>query len=112
MPALGTNLYWDTSGLVNGTLTVASGNPSGPPHTPPSSSFSSFNHFSDGTCQMTFSGTPGLGYRLWASTNLAWQPVTNTWSNLASGTFSSVGVTFTDTQAPSLRRRFYVITVP
>jgi fibronectin-binding autotransporter adhesin len=112
LPSLGTNLYWDTSRLTNGTLAVVSGNPSGPPHDPPSSSFSSFTHFPNGACQMTFSGTPGLGYRLWASTNLASHPVTNTWSNLASGTFSGVGVTFIDTQTNSLRSRFYVISMP
>jgi hypothetical protein len=61
---------------------------------------------------LTFGGTPGYGYRLWASTNLAWKPVTATWSNLASGTFSDVGVTFTDTQATNLQRRFYQISVP
>ena len=57
LPSLGTNLFWDTSTLTNGTLTVASGNPSGPPLQPASSSFSSFNRFPNGTCQMTFIGT-------------------------------------------------------
>jgi hypothetical protein len=105
-------LYWDTSRLTNGTIAVASGNGSGPPLQPAASSFSSFDRLPNGTYQLTFDGTPGYGYRLWASTNLAWRPITATWSNLASGTFSDVGVTFTDTQATNFRRRFYLISVP
>jgi len=54
----------------------------------------------------------GFNYRLWATTNLAWQPVTNTWSNLANGTFNGVGVTYTDPETTNLPRRFYLITVP
>jgi hypothetical protein len=61
---------------------------------------------------LTFEGTPGFGYRLWTSTNPAWRPVTATCSNLANGTFSDIGVTFTDTQTTNLARRFYLIAVP
>ena len=112
LPTLGTNLHWDLSGLTNGTLAVAIGNPSGRPDGPPAASFNTFTHLPDGTSQMTFSGTPGYGYRLWASTNLAWSPITNTWSNVASGTFSGSAVFFTDTQTTNLGSRFYSISVP
>jgi len=111
LPALAADLAWDTSGLTNGTIAVISGN-SGTPPGPPSTSFALAEHLPDGSFQMTFQGTPGYGYRLWATTNLSFKPVTNTWSNLASGTFGSVGVTFTDPQAAGFSRRFYTISIP
>jgi fibronectin-binding autotransporter adhesin len=108
LPSLATNLVWDTSGLTNGTLTVVNGSPSAAP----SSSFSSFTQLPDGTCRMTFSGTPGFGYRLWASTNVARTPVTSTWTMLTTNAFGTLPVTVTDTNAPNFSRRFYVISMP
>ena len=74
--------------------------------------FSSFKVLANGNFQLTFSGSSGAGYRIWASTNVVFKPVTNTWSNLFGGTFGSGSVTYTDPQATSLSRRFYVISSP
>jgi autotransporter-associated beta strand protein len=103
LPALAAGLFWDTSGLTNnGTIKVGSTAPT----------INSFTVLGSGKFQLTFSGPNGANYRIWANTNVAAKPVTNTWSNLFGGTFGSGTVTFTDTQAPNFSRRFYVITMP
>jgi hypothetical protein len=73
---------------------------------------SSFKVLGNGNFQLTFSGSAGANYRIWASTNVAFRPVTSTWSNLISGTFGSGSATYTDPQASLYSRRFYVITSP
>jgi len=79
--------------------------PSGPP------SFTGVTRQGDGGIQLTFTGTSG-DYRLWASTNVALTPVTNTWTLLTNGTFNGAPVVFRDQQASGLSQRFYVISVP
>jgi hypothetical protein len=66
----------------------------------------------NGNVQFTFSGASGTAYRIWASTNVALSPITNTWTLVSSGTFGGSPVTFTDTQAASLGQRFYILTLP
>ena len=103
LPALTGGFFWDTSGLTNsGTLRVASSGPV----------ISSFKVLNNKNFQLTFSGSSGASYRVWANTNIAAKPVTNTWTALTTNTFGSGPVTFTDTQAPSFARRFYVISSP
>ena len=103
LPALSGGLFWDTTGLTNnGTIKVTSPNPV----------ISSFKVLGNGNFQLTFSGSAGANYRIWASTNVAFRPVTSTWSNLISGTFGSGSATYTDPQASLYSRRFYVITSP
>jgi fibronectin-binding autotransporter adhesin len=105
LPTLGGNLAWDASGLGTGTLKVVSTAVPQPTFNPP------FRR-SDGNLQLTFSGQSGSNYRVWATTNLAFAPITTTWSNLSSGTFSGAPVTYTDLQATNYARRFYAITIP
>ena len=102
LPALGGGLSWDTSALGTGTLRVSSTAPE----------ITSWKVLNSGNFQLTFSGPNSAGYRVWASTNVALKPVTNTWSLLASNTFGTTPVSVTDTQAATLPRRFYVITMP
>ena len=66
----------------------------------------------NGSMQFSALGTSGSSYRIWASTNLALTPITSTWSNVSSGTFTGSYVNFTDTQATNYPARFYSITVP
>lgn len=66
----------------------------------------------DGNFQFDFSGGLGQTYRIWASTNVTLSPVTSTWSQIGSGTFGSLPVSFTDIQATNYTQRYYVITVP
>lgn len=57
-------------------------------------------------------GSAGFGYRVWASTNVALTPITNTWTLLTNTVFQSSPTTFTDSSASGLPQRFYVVTVP
>jgi len=66
----------------------------------------------DGSMQFSVLGTAGSSYRIWATTNLALTPITSTWINVGSGTFTGSYVDFTDTQATNYPARFYSITVP
>ncbi len=65
-----------------------------------------------GQLQLNFSGAPNGPFRLWSTTNIALSPVTNTWTLLDSGSFSTGGTAaFTDTQATNTDT-FYIITEP
>ena len=66
----------------------------------------------NGSVRFTLTGTPGVQYRLWASTNIALAPVTNTWTLLRTGTFTSDPIEVEDTDAPNYRQRFYILTTP
>jgi hypothetical protein len=67
---------------------------------------------SNGAVQLSFNGASGQGYRLWASTNAALTPVTNTWTLLTSGTFGGSPVLFTDSPTTNFAQRFYIVTSP
>ena len=65
--------------------------------------------------QLGISGPGGSGFHVWASTNVAATPVTNTWTPLlTNGMIDNITglATFTDTSATNYSKRFYVITVP
>jgi hypothetical protein len=80
--------------------------------TPLPPTMSGISSLSNGGIQFTISGTQGVNYRVWASTNLALTPVVGAWDLLSSGTFGSAAVVFTDLQATNFMERFYIITVP
>jgi fibronectin-binding autotransporter adhesin len=102
LPALGPGLSWDTSALGTGTLRVSG----------TAADITAYKVLNNGNFQLTFTGPNGAGYRVWASTNAALKPVTSTWTPLFTNTFGTSPVTFTDTQASSFPRRFYVISTP
>jgi fibronectin-binding autotransporter adhesin len=106
LPTLASPLFWDASGLTNGTLKVASTAISQPRFSSPPF------RLGNGNYQLTFTGQSGAGYHVWGSTNATFTPVSATWSNLSSGTFSGVPVSYTDTQANSYPKRFYTVTSP
>lgn len=62
--------------------------------------------------QVNFIGPASYGYSIWASTNLALKPVTNTWTKLTTGTFSGSGDTYIDPSGASKSAQFYIITTP
>lgn len=66
----------------------------------------------DGDFQLSYSGTSGRGYSIWASTNLLLAPITKTWRNVTTGTFSGGTDTVQDTQSPDYPQQFYQITMP
>ena len=102
LPALGPGLSWDTSALGTGTLRVSG----------TAADITAYKVLNNGNFQLTFTGPNGAGYRVWATTNVALKPVTTTWSLLASNYFGTSPVSVTDTQAATLPRRFYVISMP
>ena len=65
-----------------------------------------------GNVQFSFGGTQDADYRVWATTNIALQPVIGTWDLVGSGKFGGTPATFTDSQTASLPQRFYIITSP
>lgn len=80
-----------------------------PPVPPTSSNLTLLN---DGNLQFNIAGGNGQNYRVWASSDVTLAPVTNTWTQVGSGTFGAVPETFTDLQATNHPQRFYIITVP
>jgi hypothetical protein len=59
-----------------------------------------------GAFELQFSGPIGLGYSISASTDLT------SWTIIGTGTFSSLPVTFTDTNATNYPAQFYRISIP
>jgi hypothetical protein len=98
------NIVWNTTQLgVNGTIQVIS--VSRP-------SISSFVNTAT-NFQLTFSGPAGNSYRVWANTNVAAAPITNTWTVIATGVIGGSGsVTVADNSATNFPTRFYLISVP
>ncbi|HEY1718362.1 MAG TPA: pectinesterase family protein [Verrucomicrobiae bacterium] len=66
----------------------------------------------NGNIQFSIAGGQGQSYRVWASTNIALSPVTNTWTLLTNATFGAGPAEFTDPQATNFPQRFYIITAP
>ena len=89
--------------------------PQGPlvfgPSTPPNFPANAIS-VSGGTVSLTATGAIGGTYKLWASTNLALTPVTNTWTLLQSGTITVSPFTITDPGANTNKQRFYLFSAP
>ena len=66
----------------------------------------------DGSVRFSISGTEGLGYRVWASTNVALTPVPDTWILLTNDIFGGGPIVFTDPSASAFSQRFYLISIP
>ena len=68
--------------------------------------------YNNGTVSLTATGSVGSAFRLWATTNLALKPVTNTWTLLTNGTVTASPFTLTDPGAATNQERFYLFTAP
>jgi hypothetical protein len=66
----------------------------------------------DGNARFSISGTTGAGYRIWATTNVTLEPVTNTWRLLTNGVFPGGTNLFEDSESTNFTQRFYIITLP
>ena len=80
--------------------------------TPPSFPPGAIVQMPSGNISLTVTGAPGTAYRLWATTNLALKPVTNTWTLLNSGTITTSPFTNLDLTATNYPQRFYLFTTP
>jgi autotransporter-associated beta strand protein len=87
---------------------VIPASPSAPPNFPPGGITVS----GAGIVSLTATGAVGAPYHLWASTNVAATPVTNTWTLLTNGTISVSPFTVTDPAATNYSSRFYLFSTP
>jgi hypothetical protein len=62
--------------------------------------------------QLNFIGPTGTNYTIWATTNVALTPVTNTWTALTTGAFTSGTNSYTAPVGGTSPHQFYIITVP
>lgn len=98
----GAGLMWDTTDLaVNGTVKVV-------PVVVPV--VANTTRLPSGNISFDITGTPGQGYSVLASTNVA-LPLPN-WTVLTSGTLTSSTITFTDLTATNFPVRFYRASTP
>jgi fibronectin-binding autotransporter adhesin len=88
-------------------LNVAGGG--GPP---PGFTASGFGILPGGTVSLTATGAVGVAYSLWASTNLAATPITNTWTKLTNGTISTSPFTIQIPDAAGQPQQFYLFSSP
>jgi hypothetical protein len=95
-----------SGGLVQ--LQVGAAPPSTPPNCPPGGVIVLPDH----NISLVATGALGGTYRLWATTNLALTPVTNTWTLLNSGTITTSPFTNTDLTATNYPQRFYLFSTP
>jgi len=65
-----------------------------------------------GVVSLSVTGAVGAPFSLWATTNLALSPITNTWTKLTNGTVSASPFTITDPGATTNRQRFYIFSSP
>ena len=80
--------------------------------TPPNFAPGGVSRLGNGTISLAATGITGTPYRLWASTNVALAPVTNTWTLISSNTISASPFTNIDLNATNFPRRFYLFTTP
>jgi hypothetical protein len=66
----------------------------------------------DGSLQFRAVGAQNQSYRVWASDDFMLRPVTNTWTQVGSGTFGVDATIVADPTAPNHAQRYYLITVP
>jgi hypothetical protein len=101
----GAGVVWANNLQADGSITVSSLAAQQP-------TIANTSRLPDGSVQFSFTGASGQGYRVWATTNVALTPITNTWTLLTNNSFSGGTDTFTDLQATNFPLRFYVLTVP
>ena len=65
-----------------------------------------------GNISLVSTGAIGGTYHLWATTNLALTPVTNTWTLINSGTITTSPFTNIDLNATNYHQRFYIFSNP
>jgi chitinase len=77
---------------------------------PPAPQISAGQRLSDGSLKLTFSGFPGAGYSVRASTNAA--APASTWTVLATNVFGASPATYIDYAATNYPCRYYLISMP
>jgi len=105
LPTLNTGLAWVNNLAVDGSIQIVVPMP---PYFPPDA----VTRLPDGNISLTATGALGATYKLWASTNIASSPVTNTWTLLNSGTITSSPFTNSDLTATNYPQRFYLFSAP
>jgi autotransporter-associated beta strand protein len=102
---------------VTGTNIVTSGGTvvlqvTGGASTPPNFSPAGITVSGGGAVSLTATGALGTSYRLWANTNVAATPITNTWTLLTNGTITVSPFTIIDQAATNYSQRFYLFSNP
>ena len=95
-----------SGGIVQLQVTAAA--PSSPPNFPPGG----VSVLPSGNISLVATGAVGGTYKIWATTNLALTPITNTWTLLNSGTITTSPFTNTDLTATNYTQRFYLFSAP
>jgi autotransporter-associated beta strand protein len=99
LPPLDAGLAWADTLAANGTIQVV---------TQPV--FSGVTRLADDNIQLAGTGPTNVGYRMFATTNVA-EPFSN-WVEVGSGTFTGGAFIFTDLQATNYPHRFYRVVTP
>ena len=100
---------WDYGQITFGTTWDSVMPPTGPVVLPPPVLENVAQGLGSGAT-LTFSGSPGQAYSIWATTNIA-SPLSG-WTRISSGTFGFGPVTFPDFTVTNLSQRFYRLTMP
>jgi autotransporter-associated beta strand protein len=95
-----------SGGLVQLQVTAAASS------TPPSFPPGGVSVLPGGGISLVATGAVGGTYSLWATTNLALTPVTNTWTLLTNGTITTSPFTNIDLTATNYPQRFYLFSTP
>ena len=106
LTVVGGGVVWTNMLAINGSIQVVS------LALPPTFSPGGVSHLANGNISLTATGTVGSSYTLWASTNLALRPITNTWTLLNSGTVTVSPFTIIDTTATNYAHQFYIFSTP
>ena len=104
----GAGVTWLNHLATDGSIEVATVGAAVPPNFPPGG----VSRQLDGSISLTVTGAVGTAYRLWATTNLALTPVTNTWTLLTNGTISTSPFIINDAGATNQPQRFYLFSTP
>ncbi len=99
---------WTNLLAVDGSIQVIAGGGGQPPNF----GTGGLSILPGGIVSLTATGGIGSTYKLWASTNVAFAPVSSTWTLLQSGTVTTSPFTLQDSGATNLPRRFYIFSAP
>ena len=99
---------WANNLAVDGSIQVVAVGGGTPPSFPPGG----IGLLPGGNIFLTATGAVGTAYRLWASTNVALTPITNTWTLLSNGTITISPFTINDLTATNFPQRFYLFSTP